>query len=320
MEDSPEPKQDKPQVILQPAAASEPQGDGAQAEPPSSTSAAEQTQERRNKISFWVKTIYFCSGMFWLWAGSAFFIMAVVRLSKPPVGSVPTLGDLATIFFGASSLALIFFSLVTAVAALIQWRDLKAEIDKDIKASEAAQARIQVLEEKTEKKVQGLEKQLAARVNAAMGFMIGTIHSDPKEDGELTDKDRDYLAEAIDYCQTAYDTLKELEGNGKYMALNNLVYFSCVSGITPDSDPLEGGRELKNVGLRRQKSPHNIPYLLTFCRAMWTYSSEPGELREALSIVKNFEGRQLTNLQKKEAAKLAALLTSKIAELTRPAN
>jgi hypothetical protein len=232
-----------------------------------------------------------------------------------PAKNLPSLGDFAGLLFGASSIGLIIFSLLLAIAAIFEWQSLKSEIQKEIKASEAAQERIKDLEEKTEKKVTGVEKELQGRVFTVMGMVIGTLHSGPTVQN-LTDEDKDYLAEAVYLSQKAYDILKNVEGStAKYPALNNVVDFSCLLGLELERDRLlTQGRELRDVGLQYEAgSPHAVPYLLTYCKVVWTYGSNLEELREALRIVQGLQRKNLTNLQKKEAAKFAASLVDRIA-------
>jgi len=249
-----------------------------------------------------------------LLAGSFYLVWAALALGNP-AKNLPGLGDFAALLFGASSVALIIFSLLLAIAAIFEWQSLKADIQKEIKASEAAQKQIKVLEVETQKTVSKLEKELEGRVYTVMGMVIGTLHSGPTVQ-TLTDEDRDYLEMAIYVCQKAYIILKDIEGStAKYPALNNIVDFSCLLGLDLERDRLLAqGRELRDVGMQYEAdSPHAVPYLLTYCKVVWTYGSNLEELRQALRIAQGLQGKNLTNLQKREAAKFAASLADRIA-------
>jgi hypothetical protein len=290
-----------------------------------------------NRLTNWLRIIFWSSGIIFLWMGSAAFLMRVLS-RKPAPGAVPTLSDLATIFFGASSLALIIFSLVVAIAAIIEWQSLKGDVRKEIEAAEIAQEnitramqqnqervdnlsdsmlrRIEALKVETERSMRGLEKEVRGRTNAGTGYMIGALNSNPIL-REQSDEDKDYLGEAIYVLEKAYEDLREVGGTGQYMALNNIVYFSCLLRMDSRKDRLlTQARELKQIGEKFRDRPHIAPYILTFCRAIWTYGSDPSELREALLLAEQLLDTGLTKLKKKEATFLVTSLTGKLAELT----
>jgi len=207
------------------------------------------------------------------------------------------------------------FSLLLAAAAIIEWQSLKGEVRKVTDAAEASLDRVKNLEEKVRGRLDSLEQEIRGRVDTVMGLMLGTLHSDPLALKQKEDEE-DYIAEAVYFCQKGYDRLKDLDGYGKYMAMNNLLFFSCLLGKRSKRDVyLDQGRQLKEIGRKFDAAP----YLLTFCRATLIYSSELAQLKEALSTAEELLDAKLTNLQKKEAAFLAASLRAKIGELTGPA-
>ena len=225
----------------------------------------------------------------------------------------PSSSDLATIFFGASSLALIIFSLLLAAAAIIEWQSLKADVKNVTDAAEKSLERVRNLEEKVRGRLNSLEQEIRGRVDSVMGLMFGTLHSDPLKLEQQEEK-KDYIAEAVYFCQNGYNKLKDLEGYGKYMALNNLVFFSCLLGREAKRDLyLEQARELRDVGRKFDAAA----YLLTYCRAALTYATEPAALKEALATAEELTlEAKPTNLQKLEAAFYAASLRAKIRKLT----
>ncbi len=279
------------------------------------------TTGNRLRIGFWG------SGMIFLWMGSALFLMKVLSEEPDTRNLAPSLSDLATVFFGASSLALIIFSLLVAVAALIQWQSVETKVQRLTEAAEAALARVDQatqdnenrvssLEERMKKKLGALEAELRGRVDAVMGTMIGNLNSNPTSPVQR-EEDKDYISEAIHYAQRGFDRLKELDGNGKYMALNSLVYYSCLLGSNAKSDLLlEQGKVLRDVGRKYEHLPYAAPYLLSFCRVELVYGTDLADLKQALAIAQGLLEMKLTPLIRKEAAYLVASLTEKLTGLS----
>lgn len=267
------------------------------------------------KVKIVLKIIFLASGIIFLWFGSAYFLGAVLS-RKPAAGAVsPSMSDLATIFFGASSLALIIFSLLLAIAAIIEWQSLKADIRKEIDSADVARAEFKKARDENESRVKGLEKEIQGRVFTVMGVTLGTLHSDSLA---LVQKEehRGYIAEALLYCRKGYEILKDLDGDGKYMALNNVVYYSCLIEVESNRELLlDQARQVKSIGLKYENSPHTVPYFLTFCRAILVYGSKLDEVSGAYTTAEDLLKRPLTSLQRKEATMLAASLDSKRREL-----
>jgi hypothetical protein len=284
-----------------------------------------------DKSTLRFKTRLWHGGVIFLWMASGFLLAKVLSSRAPHPGATATVGDLAAIFFGASSLALIIFSLVVAVAALIQWQALKNDVQRVTEAAEATLAkvvgatqqneeRVKSLEVKMQESFKAVDTELRGRVDAVNGAMIGTLHSDPASPTQEED-DKAYISEAIHHCQRGYDRLKELPGNGKFMALNSLVYFSCLLGSQSKRDLLlEQGRQLRDVGRQHEHLPYAAPYLMSFCRVALVYSSDRDEIEQALAIGRNLLDTNLTNLQKKEATHLVASLATKLGGLSDPSD
>lgn len=229
-----------------------------------------------------------------LWAGSFLVVMIGLKLGLPiDEEDIPGVGDMATILFGASSLALILFSLLVGGIAIIGWQSIKEELRKAIEAS-------------THERINLVEKELRGRVLAVIGFMIGSQNSNPEKLHQ--DEYRSALSEAVWYLQKGYDILKDLEGRGKYMALNNLVYYSCLYGDELKRDYLlKQARVLKELGQEL-----NWPTaLLTYCRVILQWSPSIEDLRDARAIASATLRMNLTERQKKEATFYVASLTEK---------
>jgi hypothetical protein len=288
----------------------------------------------RLQVCFWA------SGIIFLWVGSACFLMQVVS-AKPARNSIPSVGDLVTVFFGASSLALIIFSLLLAIAAIIGWQSLTSEVRKSVEASKAAEEsssratkdneervdnlaqaiehRIEALADTIEKRAKGLEQELKGRVNTILGLATASVHSDPFAEKQK-DEDRDYIEEAIHISRKAYADLKDLDSNAKWVALNNIVFYSCLLGLDAKRDQLlEEGRKLRGVALKYEESPWTIPYLLTWCRVVGLYGTDSGEVKQALAATRDLLETKLSRLAAREATLIAASLERKLEELERPA-
>lgn len=261
---------------------------------------------KMQKLHIWL----WSSGIIFLWMGSAYFLSEVLSKKPNPEALAPTTSDLATIFFGASSLALIIFSLLLAMAAIIEWQSLKRDVRKEIELADAA-----------EKRMTRLEKELKGRMHTVTGLVIGSLHSDPLAE-QQDPRDKDYLGEAIYYSQKGYKILKEIEGNGKYMALNNMLYYSCLLGNESRRDVfLAQAREIKEISEKYEDSQYIAPYLMTFCRVVLTFGSDSdlAELKLARDRAESLLEMNLTSLQRKEAAMLAASLDRKLIAAVRPA-
>lgn len=182
---------------------------------------------------------------------------------------------------------MLLFSLLMGAVALLGWQTLKKEVRKDIESS-------------TKARLELLEKEVQGRAAATIGFTLGELHSNP---GQLNQEEhnRDYLAEAVSFSQKGYRFLKDLPGTSKYMALNNLIYYSCLygAGVERRDYFLEQARVLKKVG----QESDAVPLLLTYCRVILQYSADLNETRDALSIAAGLLSRvDLTERQKREAA------------------
>src|ERR1700758_1363741 len=135
----------------------------------------------REKVPRWLKILLVAGGVVVLWAGALYLVIAALRLGVPR-GLLPSLGELATLLFGAASLALFIFSILIAGVAIIGYETLREGARKDIEA--AMRSRIDVL-----------ESELRGRVLSVIGFMIGTLHSTP--DQLEQHEHRPFLSEAV---------------------------------------------------------------------------------------------------------------------------
>jgi hypothetical protein len=254
----------------------------------------------------WVQIILGMSFVLALWALTLFLFKAALALPIPP-GSSPASGDLGTILLGTSGIMLGIFTVLVGGLAIFGWQVLKEATRKDVEAS-------------TDKRIRSLESELRGRVLAAIGLVYGvsglisSTSNEKKKDGREEPARPDILAEAVEISERAYKILKDVEGNGKYMALNNYVFFSCIRGTTGTrSFLLDKAGELKRVG-------HEKSYwaaLLTYCRAILEFSDSTEEVTRAQELSAELsQKRELTDPQKTEATAYVASLSKKREELT----
>ena len=243
----------------------------------------------------------------------------------------PTTNELATIFSGASSLALIMFSLLLALAAIIGWQSLKHDVEtvknraetvleKTERTNRLSVRRVRRLQETLKgdmtKKNELIEQELRGRVHTVMGNLIGTLHSRPDVE-EQSEADQEFLADAVYFSEQAYKKLQHLPGLGKYPALNNLVYYSALLNLEDAKESLlRQARELLAVGKEHAHLPYATPYFMTYARAILVYSSDPSELEEALGTARKvLQKGGLTKLTEREARYVEASLSKKLERL-----
>jgi len=239
---------------------------------------------------------------------------------------IPTKSELTDLFSGASAFALIMFSLLLALAAIIGWQSLRHDVEmvktaaeevleKAAIASSDNVARVSDLASSVETTNKKFEEELRGRVDAVMGTLIGTLHSVPTE-ADQSETDQAYLAEAIHHAKQGYERLKKLPGNGKYVALNSLVYYSTLLRLPRRAELLEQAQDLRDIGRKYQDRSTVAPYLITYARAMLVYSSDRAEIEEALGTIQDVLGMGgITKLSEREALFIKDSLSTKLAAL-----
>jgi hypothetical protein len=217
-----------------------------------------------------------------IWAG-AWYVMKAAKEMKTPGGGAVSLADQAAILFGASTITLVVVTLVLGVVAVFGWQTIKDSVRREI-------------EEGTRNRFDDLETHLHGRVLSVLGHILGTLSSEPNQ-LDATNPDR--LSEAIWNCQKGYDQLKKIGGLPALMALNNLVYYSCIQEEKSKATfLLKQARELRDAG-----DEHDEPnLLLTFVRAVLQFGTDPKEIEEARGVAAALlMHKDLTARQQKEA-------------------
>jgi membrane protein implicated in regulation of membrane protease activity len=237
--------------------------------------ADDKSETRRRRWLRLLVIVFVLSLMALFWSASYFLLMKALDLNVDLRADIPSVGDMATLLFGASSLALILLSIFLAIAAFIGWDWLKRDVISHIE-----EKRIKNLEQELRDRTRSLEQELRGRVHTATGYMLAIQHSQPDLLAQRAE-DLDYLSEALGLFRRGYSLLETVEGLGKMMALNNLVYFSCLYGSDEHGDRLlEQARTLKDIGQKYSRQN----FILTYCRAVLQYGSEPHEIRGALRL------------------------------------
>lgn len=191
--------------------------------------------------------------------------------------------ELATIIFGATSVALILFSIFIAVAAVLGWQGIQNDVRET--AKKIAQA-----------EVKPLQDELRGRVLSVLGYTLGEMSM---ARGSLVPQDKERLDEAVRLCQQGYNYLKEVGGPAELMGLNNLVFYSALQGDLSRSEfLLKSARRLRDAGQER-----NAPHLqLTACRVILQFgdSEEKSKARQVLMDLASKSG--IPEQQRKEAS------------------
>lgn len=233
-------------------------------------------------------------------------VIAVFAWSLQKMGNinveVQDLSSLSTILFGATSSGIVMFSVLVTIAGFIQWHRTKDSLRQEI-------------EKNLESRLINIDQELKGRAANTIGFLIGTLNSNP-EFLIQSDSNKAYLAEAVQHCQHAYDLLKRIPGGGKYNALNNLVYYSCLYGEDLDSSTLlTHAKKLRKIG--EDDSTQTLSCRLTYCRVILQLSSDLRQVEDALSLTDHILSmREATALRKREATFYRASLEEKMNALS----
>jgi hypothetical protein len=250
---------------------------------------------RKLSAGDWVKLASFTLAVLLLW----FSLYCVSNKAfQAGGGRWPPALDLVTLLYGAASVTLIIVSILAAVLALFGWKALEDKV-------------IESVEKATAKRIDSLENELRGRAAAIQGYLIGENSLTPDALGVTTPV---RLAEAISYCEKAYENLKKVGGPAEYLPLNNLVFYHCLLGTTSRRGYLlESARKLRSTG-----EEHDAPNLqLTYCRAVLQLGTDEKERREACKMVSALLSHpRLTEKEKREAQHLASLCEEQLPRTT----
>jgi uncharacterized membrane protein len=267
--------------------------------------------------------------LIWLLALVIVVLIAPTVTQATAVDAPKTFSDLATLLFGAASIALIILSLVLSLLGIVGWSHIRQSIREDVeKASseanrdlkeESAKVNKQVRDEAV-KDIQDLKEDIG-RLDAEMrgrnltlfGYMLGKMALKPDKP-ELDHDKAELLRDAVDTCQSAFDLLERTGGPAEFLALNNLVFHASIYAST-NPEALPGRRLqsktwllakaqilLKAVNEHREGGPESIPLLLTYCCATSLFNRVATDLRQALAIAEEVSDRDDASLAQKGEA------------------
>jgi hypothetical protein len=250
----------------------------------------------RDSFFQWLRVLIMIGAVLVLWASAYYIVIQSLRLGIP-ADKLPVMGEFATLLFGSASLALFIFSILIGLIGLIGYQTIRKGVRKDIQTA-------------TYGRIDTLEEELRGRVLTVIGFMIGSLRSDPLK-LKQGDESKGFLSEAVWYCQKGYDTLKNSKAKGQSMALNNLVYYTSLYGEGFNREQLLAqAKALKLVG-QKYKSP---PSLLTYCRVVLQSGSNPEDLRDAHTVATAVLRMDLTQRQRNEATFYVASLADRLSQ------
>jgi hypothetical protein len=238
----------------------------------------------------WTKRIFVFSLLIFIWIAS-FYLARVGFAGLPRLDGI---WDLTAVLFSAAQICFFAISIIIAFLAIFGFQYFEGKIRESV-------------ERETTNRLANLEKEARGRSFAILGYTIGESSVKP-DFSEPTDRAR--LEEAIRYCDQAYGFLKGTNLPTEFMALNNLLIYSCALRgryKTRSGYLLEGARRLR----KGAEEHDNQNLLLTYCHTVLEFSYEPRELEEACSIFKVILGRDDINEKQKREVEF---LTSRFKE------
>jgi len=222
------------------------------------------------------------------------------HLAATSYAALPDIKDtwnLSAILFSSAQVSLFVISILIGLLTIVGWQAVERKIQENV-------------EKATTERLAILEKEVRGRSFAILGYTIAE-KSAPRDFSKPTDEVEARLREAVQYCEQAYNFLKGTDLPAEYMALNNLLTYSCDL-----HDSQRRGYILECAHrLREAAEEHNSQnLLLTYCRTILEFSLEPKEKGEACLIVNAIRERGgLGEKQKREADHLASLCNATLA-------
>jgi hypothetical protein len=252
------------------------------------------TEPIRAKVKRWLERIFHLGGVAaLLWSLSIWIMVHILNGPIPPVRATVASVDFESLVFGASSVALIIYSVIIGIVAFFGYDYLKRDTASEVQAA-------------TRERMDTLEKELQGRVSMVTGLILGVINSTSEKQ---TDEDRlGYLAEAVFHCEKAYAAFSSINIDVQYVALNNLLYYSCALGKGYKKELLLDKAEELRIYSQRITWPEG---LLTYCRAMLDLSDDPDKIESAYRIASSLLTENLTERQRNEATIYVASLRGK---------
>jgi hypothetical protein len=292
------------------------------------------SRPKSERLNLWIRIYFAVSFVTLIWT-----VSSIVLMYLNPPSSDWNIGSVATVLFGAASVALFAFSIFVGALAVVGWQAIertieravgdsfassieliedatnKVGVDTNTKLSSLEQdlrQKIELLESELRLKIQLLENESRGRVFSGLGYMLGEmgIGSD-----SMNPQNKEKIADAVELCRKGYELLEKVGDAAKFMGLNNLVFYSSVYEDIEGADReliLAKASELIEAG--RAHNASNL--LLTACRAILQYGSDPKDIQEARAILTYLVEAPGSLKQKQEAKLYLASFPEKLEEVT----
>lgn len=132
-----------------------------------------------------------------------------------------------------------------------------------------------------------------------MGFIIGEMSLEYK-DGNIKVNDQERLFDSIELCQNGYTFLSRIAGPSRYMALNNLLYYSLMAKESSRADwLLEKAEDLLKAGQKHNQA--NL--VLTACGVVLGFSSDIKKRDAATRILETLGKNEKLSQRRRNEAK-----------------
>jgi hypothetical protein len=246
-------------------------------------------------LDSWIKLIYksyrplkvllVFSFLIFIWIGS-YDLATIGFAALPPMNSI---WDLTAVLFSAAQVCLFVISVVIAALAIFGFNYFEGKIREAVEKETAA-------------RLANVEKEARGRSFAILGYLIG---EDSVNEDFTAPTNEERLREAINYCGDAYNLLKGTNLPVEFLALNNLLGYSCAL-----HDKARRGYLLECAERQREAAEvhgsENL--LLTYARTILEFSLEPEKLTNACAMVEDIKSSsKLNEKQKREADYLSSL-------------
>ncbi|MFL6201200.1 MAG: hypothetical protein ACJ76J_18675 [Thermoanaerobaculia bacterium] len=244
--------------------------------------------KRRSGAVFPYVTAVSINGLIWV------LTILLVRSQWP--SPTQSWAETSAILFGAASVALFVFSILIAMLAILGWKTAQAIIEERVKTE-------------TDKRVEDVTRELRGRALVTQGYLFGEMSIPPGKTEPAGEDGRNRLAEAVRMSNEGYEFLKGITG-AEFMALNNVVYYSCALRDPNSNVILKQARRLKFAAEGHPESEGSAELLLTACRAILQYSLISRERQRAREILESLRDGKMPGASEKRRKEADLYLTS----------
>lgn len=240
-------------------------------------------EDRNRDPDGWMKAKQVAQLICWFALAAVLCCLAYFLAGQAPRPDSFQALDLADVLLAAAALAVMLFTAVVGVVAVLQWSALEKQLRAEIAT-------------KVTEQVELAKKEMKGRLLASVGHMMGVVAREP---GTYDARDRTIMPEVVELCERAHDDLKSCGDLLELSALNNLVFYLALEGNEAKTEyVLTHAKRLRDLGQKRNDS-HS---LINYCRAILEFSRDKDEIEEARRITRSVLSREsLTPRARKEA-------------------